>query len=290
MEKSKSYQFKVANICLHHGEEPPISGTSGSGTFFFTGCNLKCVFCQNYQISQEGLGSSISIDDLAEKMVELQKQGTHNINLVSPTHYGSRIVDLIKSAREKGLNIPIVYNSNGYDSLAILKQLKGLVQIYMPDIKYGDDSFALKYSSAKGYVGINQAAIKEMFNQVGNLHLDEDGIAIKGILVRHLVLPNNLSQSKDCLDFLSSISKDLYVSIMSQYHPCYKAGEHPELNRLLSPEEYYAVVDYAEELGMENLFIQELSSHKTYLPQIQLCLICQTYSSCILQPLADHRY
>ena len=256
----------VSSYCLHRGEEPMISGSRGSGTIFFANCCLHCVYCQNYAISQCTNGREIAINELAEIMLELQGQGAHNINLVSPTHYAPPISQAIISAKEKGLKLPIVYNTGSYDSLITLKELDGLIDIYLPDLKYLNNEKANKYSGAVNYVEVASEGIAEMFRQVGNIIMDKDGLAKRGLLVRHLVLPNDLSDSEKALDFLASLSKDLWISIMAQYNPQFKAGGYSELSRKLTREEYQAVVEHAEEIGLSNLFIQEGESSENYLP------------------------
>ncbi|MFA6431416.1 MAG: radical SAM protein [Candidatus Margulisiibacteriota bacterium] len=259
-------EIETASSCLHHGEEPMISGTKGSGTIFFLHCCLKCVFCQNYSISQEGSGKIVTSDALVSIMLELEAKGAHNINLVSPTHYGQQLVSVIDLAREKGLKIPFVYNSGGYDSQELLKLLEGKIEIYLPDFKYSDDNLAKRLSGTSNYVETAQEAIRSMFEQVGNIELDGYGIAKRGLLVRHLVLPGNIENSLKALDFLSSISKDIWVSIMSQYSPQYKANDIPEIARPILVEEYKTVVEYAEKTGLHNLYTQELESREVFLP------------------------
>jgi len=261
--------LKVASIGPHHGEEPPLSGTKGSGAIFFSNCNLRCIFCQNYQISQEGIGYFISEEELADEMLKLQKIGCHNINLVSPTHFGPQILKTLTIAKEKGLKIPIVYNSNGYDSVEMLKLLEGYIDIYLPDIKYSDNQNALKYSGVKDYVEHNRAAITEMFYQIGNLVLDKDGIAQKGVIVRHLILPYDLAGSYESLKFLASLSKDIFISAMSQYYPCFRAIGHPILGRKITKEEYRKVLDWIDEFGFENVLTQEEDSADNYLPDFR---------------------
>lgn len=260
---------KISYIGLHFGEEPPISGTQGSGTIFFTGCNLRCVFCQNYQISQEHQGTApltLSPEELAKKMIELQEQGAHNINFVSPSHMLVQMAEAIQIAKTLGLTLPIVYNSNGYEDLNALRQLKGLIDIYLPDCKYADNELGRRYSDVPDYADVIGPVIKEMLAQVGHLHCDENGIATRGLLVRHLVLPACLDNSRACLDLLASCSCDLHLSIMSQYSPQYKAKNTPPLNRCLQPAEYDAIIDYALDLGLDNAFIQEMESQDHYLP------------------------
>jgi putative pyruvate formate lyase activating enzyme len=259
----------VAHTGLHFGEEPPISGTRGSGAIFFAGCNLRCVFCQNYQISQEWQHRHIRIlttDELALEMLRLQDDGAHNINFVSPSHVVLQMADAIVAAQGKGLVVPIVYNSNGYDSVTALRLIRGLVDIYLPDIKYLEPGLGKRLSAAADYADIVPAVLQEMLEQVGHLQLDADGIAVRGLLVRHLVVPDCLSNSAICLDFLAHLSPDTCISIMAQYSPQHRAHEYPEIDRTLTKDEYDQIVDYALDLGLENAFIQELASQEHYLP------------------------
>ncbi len=260
---------QISHAGLHFGEEPPISGTRGSGTIFFVGCNLRCVFCQNHQISQEfqkGQTETLTTDVLAAEMLRLQAAGAHNINLVSPSHVIFQAADAVVLAKAKGLTLPIVYNSNGYDSVDALRQIAGIVDIYLPDIKYLSNDLALRYSSAADYADVIPGVLAEMLRQVGPLELDEAGIARRGLLVRHLVLPGAVENSRRCLALLAKLSPMIHVSIMSQYSPQYHADRFPEINHSLTPREYDEVTDYALELGLENAFIQELDSRDTYLP------------------------
>jgi putative pyruvate formate lyase activating enzyme len=257
----------VASSGPHYGEEPPISGSNGSGAIFFTGCNIQCLFCQNYQISQQYAGHQIAIQELSSTMISLQKQGCNNINLVSPTHFVPQILEALLGAAAKGLTIPLVYNTNGYDSLATLQLLDGIIDIYLPDIKYSNDQYAYEYSSAKDYVAYNRIALKEMHRQVGILQTNHEGIAEHGLLIRHLVLPANGADSLASLDFIrQEVSKDTYMSLMAQYHPRYKATTHSILNRQITETEYQTVTDYAESLGLDNCYIQELQSSNDFLP------------------------
>jgi putative pyruvate formate lyase activating enzyme len=260
--------IQVSSIGLHFGEEPFISGKKGSGTIFFSNCTLRCSYCQNYQISQEGAGKTISIEDLADEMVSLQHQGAQNINLVTPTHFVPQIFHALNIARKDGLTVPIVYNTSGYETLEALEALEGMIQIYLPDIKYSENAMAIKYSSAPRYVETNRAAVFEMFRQVGNLEI-KNGVAVKGLLVRHLVLPNRIAGSFTSLDYLASLSKDIWVSLMAQYHPCYLAKDIPLLNHKLKHDEYQEVLDYAYKLGLMNLLTQELDSSEIYLPDFK---------------------
>lgn len=234
----------------HFGEEKILVGQHGSGTIFFSACNLSCVYCQNFDISQHVNGTVMDTKGLAKAMLNLQSMGCHNINLVSPTIWAPQILEALPIAIEKGLRIPLVYNSGGYDSLETLKILDGIIDIYMPDIKYSNNDNSMKYSNVKNYFETTKRAIKEMHNQVGDLIIDEYGIALKGLLIRHLVLPNNLAGSKIIINFLAKLSKDTYVNIMPQYYPTYKAYKYPELSRGITPEEFITVIDYAKEKGL----------------------------------------
>jgi putative pyruvate formate lyase activating enzyme len=261
--------IQISHTGLHFGEEPVLSGTKGSGTIFFTGCNLRCAFCQNYQISQEfkrGRARTLTADELAAEMLSLQDQGAHNINFVSPSHMIFQMADAIQVAKGKGLAVPVVYNSNGYDSVDALRQIRGLVDIYLPDIKYMEDGLGKKYSGVNDYAETIPGVLREMLDQVGHLKMDEQGIATRGLLVRHLVLPGQLDDSRRCLGLLAELSPDIFVSIMSQYSPQYKACDHPEINRTLTVDEYDTILEHALELGLENAFIQDLDSREHYLP------------------------
>jgi len=232
-------QAVVRSYGPHHGEEDPLRGTRGSGTIFFAWCNLRCVYCQNWDISQKGIGREVSAQELADMMLELQAMGCHNINLVSPSHVVAQVIASVATAAEKSLHLPLVYNTGGYDSPEALRLLDGIVDIYMPDMKYADPENARRYSRARDYVEVNRAAVKEMHRQVGDLVLDKNGIARRGLLVRHLVLPGDLAGTADVTAFLArEVSADTYVNLMDQYHPCYRADSYPPLNSSLSPEEY----------------------------------------------------
>ncbi|MFT3893383.1 MAG: radical SAM protein [Anaerolineales bacterium] len=264
-----SAEIQVSHIGLHFGEEPVISGSKGSGTIFFAGCNLRCVFCQNYQISQNFERfppRTLTIDELANEMLHLQEIGAHNINFVSPSHMIFPMADAIRAAKENGLFIPVVYNSNGYDSVDALRQIRGLVDIYLPDIKYMDDLLGRRFSGVRDYAKVIPGVLREMLDQVGQLEINEDGIAMRGMLVRHLVLPGHLHNSRKCLQFLASLSPDIFVSIMSQYSPQHKAAQYPEINRTLTQKEYDEITEYALDLGLQNAFVQELESQEQCLP------------------------
>jgi putative pyruvate formate lyase activating enzyme len=238
----------------HFGEERPLVGMHGSGTIFFGYCNLGCLFCQNYTISHLGEGSDMSFEKLAEVMLELQGRGCHNINLVTPTHQMPMILRSLLIASEKGLTIPIVYNCGGYESLEAVKLLDGVVDIYMPDFKYADPEMSFKYSRAKDYPSVAKAVIKEMHRQVGDLVLDENGIALRGLLIRHLVLPEGIAGTREVVRFIAGeISKNTYVNIMDQYRPCYKAFDHPPLDRRITGKEFAEAVKLALEAGLTRL-------------------------------------
>ncbi|MBL6945437.1 MAG: radical SAM protein [Rhodospirillales bacterium] len=242
---------RVSSFGPHFGEEPPLVGRNGSGTIFFSWCNLRCVYCQNSDISWQGEGDEIEARDIARLMLHLQTQGCHNINLVSPSHVVAQVIEAVAIAADEGLRLPIVYNTGGYDSPETLALLDGIVDIYMPDMKYGDSDVARRLSKIQDYWAVNQAALREMHRQVGDLKTDASGIATRGILVRHLVLPNDLSGSRKVFQFLADeISPETYVNIMAQYRPCYRAGEYPELNRRPSKEEMAAAFACAREAGL----------------------------------------
>lgn len=242
----------ISSVGPHFGEEPPLVGSMGSGTIFFTNCNLSCEFCQNYDISHLGIGNKVSIEDLARSMLKLQQRGCHNINLVTPTHFSVQIVEALILAIEKGLELPIVYNCGGYESIETLKLLEDIVDIYMPDIKYSVDENALKFSGILNYWEVVTNAIKEMHRQVGDLKISKRGIAQRGLLIRHLVLPNDIAGSQKVIDFVAEeISTDSYLNIMNQYHPSYNAFKIDKLNRRITPSEYKEVVDYAIGKGIK---------------------------------------
>ena len=261
-------KIKIALYSIHNFEEPCISGEKGSGTIFFSNCNMNCVFCQNYEISQLGRGKEITIEELANVMIKQQERNVQNINLVTPTSYALHIVEAIKIARKKGLEIPIVYNTNGYESVETLKLLEGYVDIYLPDLKYYYDDLAKKYSKVDNYFEIATKAIQEMYRQVGTPVLDENGVMKKGLMIRHLILQNEVQNSKKVLKWIKeNIDSNVYVSIMAQYFPTYKAKEIPEIARKITKEEYEKVENYLYELDLENGYIQELGEHEEeYVP------------------------
>jgi putative pyruvate formate lyase activating enzyme len=235
----------------HHGEEAPLRGSRGSGTIFFSWCNLRCVFCQNWEISREGRGEACTPGELARMMLVLQAQGCHNINLVSPSHVVAQILAAVEIAAQRGLVLPLVYNTGGYDSIEALRLLDGVIDIYMPDMKYGDAEQARRYSHVRDYVRVNRAAVREMHRQVGDLVLDEHGLARRGLLVRHLVLPDDVAGTDGVLEFLADqISGNTYLNLMDQYRPCYRAGDYPPLDRPISAGEYRQALRRAHELGL----------------------------------------
>ncbi|HEX77932.1 MAG TPA: radical SAM protein [Dehalococcoidia bacterium] len=244
----------VSSYGPHFGEEGPLVGRGGSGTIFFTHCNLRCVFCQNYTISQKGEGYEVSPEELAGMMLALQGKGCHNINLVSPSHVVPQILEALEIAVSRGLTLPIVYNSGGYDSLDTLELLDGIVDIYMPDMKYSDEATARHYSGIKDYPAVNRAAVKEMHRQVGDLKLDENGVATRGLLVRHLVLPEGLAGTPQVVRFLAQeISPSTYLNVMAQYRPCHRAMEFPALSRPISRAEFLEAVRLARQAGLTRL-------------------------------------
>ena len=261
--------YKVARAALHFWEEPCISGEKGSGTVFFSGCSLKCVFCQNFEISRNAFGKEISEEKLIEIFKDLENQGAHNINLVNPTHYSAQLSETLRKYKP---SIPVVWNTGGYDSVESLRRLDGLVDIYLADIKYVSESVSKKYSGAENYFSVASQAVLEMQSQVGENVFDENGIMKKGLIIRHLVLPGNVSQAFRVMDWVKeNLPEDTILSLMSQYTPCGKACEYPTINRRLSEREYDLVLDYAEKLDFENVFIQEIeSSSKDFIPDFDL--------------------
>lgn len=257
----------VSSIVRHFGEEPPLVGDRGAGTIFFTNCNLRCVFCQNNQISRGLIGEEISVTDLASEMLRLQDEGALNIEPVSPTHQVHAFIEALGLAMSKGLDLPVVYNCGGYESLEAIKLIEGIVDIYLPDLKYADNNAALKYSDCPDYVGHARAAILEMYSQVGDLELDRDGNAVRGLMIRHLVLPNDASGTVDTLQWLkANLSTDVTISLMAQYSPMFQARHFDKLNRRISRDEYESVVDKCWELGFENVFIQDFQSQDLGIP------------------------
>lgn len=267
-----SDKVSLARVSLHHWEEPCISGSRGSGTVFFSNCNLKCVFCQNYAISTEGVGREISIKRLSEIFLEQQKKGAHNINLVTPTHYVPQIIDALKLAKDNGLIIPIVYNTNSYENLETLEALKGYIDIYLPDLKYFNDKYAIRYSNAPNYFKVASKAIEKMFSQVGQPMFNEDGLMIKGMIIRHLMLPGLLFDSKKIIDYICNTFGDsVYISLMNQYTPTHNAPKYPEINKTVNPKHYKTLIDYCLSLGITKAFIQdEGTASESFIPDFDL--------------------
>jgi putative pyruvate formate lyase activating enzyme len=267
------YLPSVANACAHFGEEPVLSGTRGSGTVFFAGCNMRCLYCQNYQISQSQVSpksGEVEFRELAETLLRLQEQGCNNINFVSPSHFIPQMVRAVFEAVPLGLKLPLVYNSGGYDSVTALKELRGIIDIYLPDLRYADETVGRKFSQAPDYPVNARAAIKEMFRQVGELKVDGEGIAERGLIVRHLVLPGGLAGSRESLGWLSrEVSPSVTVSLMSQYRPAHRAPKHPLLSRRISPEEYREAASLLDEFGISNGWVQEIGSAESYLPDFE---------------------
>ncbi|TET17244.1 MAG: radical SAM protein [Dehalococcoidia bacterium] len=247
-------QVVISSYGPHFGEEAPLVGRHGSGTIFFAYCNLRCVFCQNYTISQLGEGSAVNKEELAKMMLSLQAKGCHNINLVSPTHVVPYILDALELAVSMGLYLPVVYNTGGYDCVETLELLDGIIDIYMPDMKYSNGKIAEQLSGIKDYPKVNKAAIKEMHRQVGDLQIDEQGVAQRGLLVRHLVLPNRLAGTEEIVSFLAQeVSTNTYLNIMAQYHPCHNAFDIPQLARPVNKQEFHEAIDLAHQQGLDRL-------------------------------------
>ncbi len=265
--KSKD-TVKIALYSTHNFEEPCISGKKGSGTVFFSNCNMNCVFCQNYEISQQGKGKEITIEELAEIFIKQQEKDVENINLVTPTSYVPQIIEAIKIARNKGLKLPIVYNTNGYEKVETLKMLEGYVDIYLPDFKYSDNELAKRLSKVDNYFEIATQALIEMYRQTGKAVFDDRGIMQKGMIIRHLVLPNHILNSRKVLKWINENMHDVYVSVMAQYFPTYKAKDIEDINRKLTKEEYEQIENYLYRLDLENGYIQELGEHEEeYVPK-----------------------
>jgi len=262
------YDLTVAKALPHFGEEPALTGNNGSGTIFFTHCNLRCQFCQNYQISQQHLGYPMYSGQLADAMISLQKKGCHNINFVSPTHFLPMIVKAIGEAASKGLTLPLVYNSNGYERTEVLKLLDGIIDIYLPDAKYGDDRWAQELSKAKHYTQYNISALKEMYRQVGHLKTNEKGIAERGLIIRHLVLPNNLAGTKNILKMIKEyVGINVHISLMGQYFPTHLAFKREKINRKLTTQEYQQCLKLLDKYGFEDGWCQEHEDiRETFVP------------------------
>lgn len=265
-------KIKIALASLHYYEEPCISGKNGSGTVFFSNCNLKCLFCQNYKISQEGKGREVSIEELADIFLNQQKNGANNINLVTPTMYAYQIIEALKIAKSKGLIIPVIYNTNGYENVETIKALKGYIDVYLPDLKYYSNEIAKKYSKIDNYFETAISAIKEMQKQVGNPIFNEKGIIQKGVIIRHLILPHHLLNTKNILKYVKeNFDENTYISIMAQYFPTYKAKEDKLINRKLTKKEYKEIENYLYLLNLKNGYIQELGEHEEeYVPNFDL--------------------
>ena len=256
-------KVKIALASVHNYEEPCISGKNGSGTIFFSNCNLSCIYCQNYKISQLGKGYELSVEELANIMLKQQEKGVNNINLVTPTMYVYQIIEAIKIARKRGLKIPIIYNTNGYENVKTIQDLNGYVDIYLPDLKYYSNELSKKYSKIDNYFKYATEAIKEMYKQVGSPIFDENGIIKKGLIIRHLVLPNHLQNSKHILKWIKeNMPEDTYVSVMAQYFPTYKAKEDNLINRKLNKKEYREIEEFLYTLNLENGYMQELGEHE----------------------------
>lgn len=261
-------KLKIALASLHYFEEPCISGKNGSGTVFFTNCNLQCKYCQNYEISQQGKGKEISVKELADIFLKQQENGANNINLVTPTSYVYQIIEALDIAKENGLKLPIIYNTNGYENIETINLLKDYIDVYLPDLKYYSNELAKKYSGINNYFEIATKAIKKMYEQVGRPVFNENGIITKGVIIRHLVLPNHILNSKHILKWIKeNMENDIYVSVMAQYFPTYKAKEDNLLNRKLTKKEYKEIENYLYSLNIENGYIQELGEHEEeYVP------------------------
>lgn len=258
----------VALASVHDYEEPCISASKGSGTVFFSRCNLRCKFCQNYKISTASKGKEVSIEELSDIFLKQQEKGVHNLNLVSPTIYAKQIKEALILAKSRGLKIPVIYNSSGYERVEVIRELNGIIDVYLPDLKYFDNAVALKYSGIKNYFNYASEAIKEMYKQVGAPKLDKNGVIRKGLIIRHLILPNNVTDSINVLEWIkNNIGTDVYVSIMAQYFPAYKAKEDETINRKITSDELEMVHEKLEELGLINGYIQELGEHEEeYVP------------------------
>lgn len=254
---------RIASANLHRGEEPPISGSRGSGTIFFSGCTLACRFCQNFPISQLGSGEELPTRGLAARMLRLQRMRAHNVNFVTPTHFLPQILAALYLALPQGFNLPLVWNSSGYESVDALRLLDGVVDIYLPDMKYSDDAEALRLSGAPGYREINHAAVTEMLRQVGHLRVDDDGISLQGLIIRHLVLPGNRAGSRETLNWIADhLGRETHLALMSQYFPAHVARETEGIDRPITADEYEAAVEALEEAGLENGWVQELDEER----------------------------
>lgn len=264
----------VSSYTLHFGEEPVLSGTNGAGNIFFGNCNLRCVYCQNFVISQNPKverSNEVSVERLAEIMIELQKQGSHNIGLVSPTHFAVPILKSIYIASQLGLNIPIIYNTNGYDSVEVLKLYKDVIDIYLPDFKYGSNENGRVYSKTGDYFDKARLAIKEMYNQVGGELVYENGLIVRGLIIRHLILPNDISETEEVFKFIAEeLDKKVHISLMTQYFPTNRAEKHILINRTIRYTEFMRAVELLDKYGLENGWIQELESSEYYRPSFEI--------------------
>ena len=264
-------KIKVALVSLHKFEEPCISGENGSGTVFFSNCNLNCMFCQNYEISHLGKGKEISIEELADIFLEQQRKGAHNINLVTPTMYVIQIIEALKIAKQNGLSIPIIYNTSSYENVETIKMLDGYIDVYLPDLKYFSNDLCKKYSKVDNYFENATKAIIEMYNQVGKPKFDENGMIQKGVIIRHLILPNYIQNTKHILKWIKeNMPKDVYVSVMSQYFPSYKALNDDKINRKINKKEYKTIEDYIYLLDFENGYLQDFvaeENEEKYVPE-----------------------
>ena len=262
-------KIRIALSSIHHFEEPCISGNKGSGTIFFSHCNLHCVYCQNYEISQWGKGKDVTIEELAQIFLQQQAKGAENINLVTPTSYARQIIEALKLAKCQGLTIPIIYNTNGYEKVNTLTLLEGYIDIYLPDLKYAENEIGLQYSKVSNYFDVATQAIQEMIRQVGAPKLNTHGVMQRGVMIRHLVLPNHIENTKKVLTWIKNhVPKEVYISVMAQYFPTYQATQIETLNRKLTKEEWKKVENHIEKLRLENGYVQELGEHEEeYVPK-----------------------
>lgn len=265
-------KLRIALSSLHYYEEPCISGKNGSGTVFFSNCNLNCIYCQNHEISQEHKGKDITIEELANIFLEQQEKGANNINLVTPTSYVYHIIEALDIAKKNGLNIPIIYNTNGYENVETIDLLNGYIDVYLPDLKYYSKELSKKYSGIDNYFEVATKAIKRMYEQVGTASFNEEGIIQKGVIIRHLVLPNHILNSKRILKWVKeNLPSDIYISVMAQYFPTYKAKQDELINRKLTKKEYKQIEEYLYMLDLENGYIQELGDHEEeYVPSFDI--------------------
>jgi putative pyruvate formate lyase activating enzyme len=261
----------LAAALPHFGEEPPLTGERGAGTIFFAGCNLRCVYCQNHQISHGRLGEPVSSEDLAEIMLDLERKGCATLEPVSPSHHLPGLLEALAIARDRGLNLPLVYNTNAYESPEILNLLGGIVDVYLPDLKYASNYFSREYSAVSDYVEISRAAVKAMHAQVGNLVLDLHGHAVRGLIIRHLVLPENVAGTDETLRWIKeNLPETVTLSLMAQYSPLHEAKQFSRLDRRITRREYDGIVDLAWEMGFENAFVQEFTSQDVGIPDFEL--------------------